>query len=265
MNTIIFAIITLGILGFSAGALLAYANQKFHREEDPRVEEINDALPGANCGACGYPGCRGFAEAVVQGKTEVAGCLVGGQPLACNIAKIMGVEAGQAADKKVAVLKCGGGKEQCPPKFDYDGVQTCKAAQTTGGGFKSCSYGCLGLADCARVCPVDAIEINDNGLPVVDKSKCISCGKCVTACPRGLFVLLSISAKYHVNCSSKDKGAVARKICKAACIGCGLCVRKCPSGAIELKNNLATIDQTKCTKSQECFKACPTKCIVELK
>lgn len=265
MKLILFAIVGLGTLGFIAGAMLSYANQKFFFKVDPRIEEIDEALPGANCGACGYPGCRGFSEAVVAGKVDASGCLLGGDEITCKISKIMGVETVSAKDKKVAILKCGGGKEQCPPKFDYEGVKTCQAANTTGGGFKSCSYGCLGLADCARICPVDAIEINDNGLPVVDKIKCISCGKCITACPRGLFTLLPASIKYHVNCSSKDKGAVARKACKVSCIGCGICAKKCPSSAIELKENLATIDQTKCTKSGECFKACPTKCIIELK
>lgn len=264
MNIIIISILGLGVIGFAAGAILSYTNQKFHREEDPRVEAINEALPGANCGACGYPGCRGFAEAVAAGKVDVAGCLLGGEKIACAIAKIMGVETGEAKEKFVAVLKCGGGKEQCPPKFDYRGVQTCSAANQIGGGFKSCSYGCLGLGDCIRVCPVDAIVINENGLPVVDKIKCISCSKCVKECPRSLFEMLSNSIKYHVNCSSKDKGAVVRKACKVGCIACMICVKKCPSKAIEVKDNLAKIDQTKCTKSGECFKVCPTKCIIEL-
>ncbi len=264
MKIILISILGLGSIGFVAGVILAYANQKFYRKVDPRIEEIDEALPGANCGACGFPGCRGFSEAVVAGKVDAAGCLLGGEQIACQISKIMGIDASAKKEKIIAALKCGGGKEQCPPKFDYDGVQTCSAANATGGGFKACSYGCLGLADCVRVCPVDCIIINGNGLPIVDKNKCISCGKCVTACPRGLFVLLPMTAKYHINCSSKDKGAVSRKACKVSCIGCGLCVRKCPSQAIELKDFLATIDQTKCTKSGECFKACPTKCIIEL-
>ncbi|MFC1496062.1 RnfABCDGE type electron transport complex subunit B [Candidatus Margulisiibacteriota bacterium] len=263
MNLVLISILSLSIIGFAAGALLAYANIKFHREEDPRVEQIDEALPGANCGACGYPGCRGFAEAVVAGKVEPAGCLLGGNEIACQVAKIMGVEVG-AVEKPVAILKCGGGKEQSPPKFDYDGVLTCQAANTTGGGFKACSYGCLGLGDCERVCPVNCIKINDNGLPEVDRPACIGCGKCVTACPRDLFILLPRSTEYHVNCSSQDKGPVVRKVCKVGCIGCTICVKKCPAKAIDFKDFVATIDQSKCDKKAECIKACPTKCIIKL-
>ena len=264
MNIVIISILGLGIIGFLAGSLLAYANQKFHVEEDPRVEAIEDALPGANCGACGYPGCRGFAEAVAAGKVDVAGCLLGGDETACKVAQIMGVEAAGGKAKTVAVLKCGGGKAESPARFDYKGVQTCLAAHQIGGGFKACSYGCLGLGDCVKVCPVNCIKINVNGLPEVERSLCIACGKCIEACPRNLFVLLPTTAEYHVNCSSKDKGPVVRKVCQVGCIGCSICVRKCPSQAITLKDFLAEIQQYRCTKKAECIKACPTKCIIKL-
>ncbi|NQU17237.1 MAG: RnfABCDGE type electron transport complex subunit B [Candidatus Saganbacteria bacterium] len=264
MKTIIISILGLGVIGLVAGLILGYTNQKFYRKVDPRIEEIDEALPGANCGACGYPGCRGFSEAVVAGKADVKGCLLGGEQTTCKISKIMGIEANKKKEKIVAILKCGGGKEQSPSKFDYQGVQTCQAAQTIGGGFKACTYGCLGLGDCVIVCPVDCIKMDENGLPQVEYEKCIACGKCLKACPRTLFTLLPISTKYHVNCSSKDKGAIARKACKIACIGCGICVKKCPSEAITMKDFLAKINPKKCTKSGKCIKACPTKCIIQM-
>jgi Na+-translocating ferredoxin:NAD+ oxidoreductase RNF subunit RnfB len=261
ITTFLFSVVSLGALGLFAGLFLAFAHQKFKVEEDPRVEKIDKLLPGANCGACGMPGCRGFAEAVVEERIDPAGCLLGGDETAKLVSWIMGVEK-KEREKQVAVCICGGGKENSFTSFDYAGVETCVASDQLGGGFKACAYGCLGFADCEVVCPVDAITMSDNKLPVVDFGKCIGCEKCVRACPRDLFVMVPYKPTlYLINCNSKDKGAVSRKVCKNSCIACRICEKKCPTQAITIADNLAIIDQSKCIQCDACFAACPTKAI----
>ncbi len=263
MNSIIFSVIFLAILGFVSGFGLAYAYKKFHVEEDPKVKEVESSLPGANCGACGFPGCRGFAEAVVAGKADPSGCLLGGKETGKIISAALGLDH-QEKDPMSAFLLCGGGKTLSSNKFKYIGEENCKSANNVGGGFKGCAYGCLGFGDCKKVCPVDAITMSKENLPVVDKEKCIACGKCVLECPRNLFIILSKKINYHINCNSKDKGAIVRKVCQVGCIACSLCVKKCPVQAISMVNNVAVIDQAKCTSCGECIKVCPTKTIIKV-
>ncbi len=227
--SILIPIATLGGLGFILAVGLAYASKKFAVEIDPRIEQVEESLAGANCGACGYPGCRGYAEAIVAGKAEINKCAPAGADAARGIAEIMGMEAGEVLPK-VAVVQCLGGREEAQTKFDYQGVEDCKAAQMLGAGFKSCSYGCLGLGSCAAACPFDAISMGENGLPIVDEEKCTGCGVCVLACPRDIIALIPRTQEVYLGCINKDRGPAVKKICQVGCIACRLCVKKNPEG-----------------------------------
>ncbi len=260
MIDVLIPILTMGCLGllFSIGLSIAY--QKLKVEEDPRVEKISEILPQANCGACGYSGCRAFAEAVAKGKAETSGCPVGGEEVAQQVAEIMGTEAGKA-ERKVARLHCRGDNKAAQNKGTYLGITTCYAAHIIGGN-KQCVYGCLGYGDCVEACPFDAITMEEDGLPVVDEEKCTACGKCVEACPRNLFDLQPVSQNIMVFCRSLDGGASAKKACKNACISCGICVRACPE-AIVLENNLAVIKDYKKIDPEkiQAIEKCPTNAI----
>ena len=257
-NVFLISVISMGGIGAFFGIVLAYASKKFAIKVDPRIEQINEALPGANCGACGYPGCSGFAEAIVEGEAPVDGCPVGGREVAEKIAEIMGVEASGTHERSVARLYCQGNCEVAVDRALYDGVQDCRAAQAVNGGPKACKYGCLGFGTCAEVCPFDAITMDENHLPHVDIEKCTGCGKCVQACPRNLFELVGVSKEVHVGCKSQERGKDVMKVCKAGCIGCRKCVKACPFDAMKFKNNLAKIDYEKCTSCMVCVEVCPT-------
>jgi electron transport complex protein RnfB len=254
------AVATLGGLGLIFGGLLEVASKKFAVEVDPRVEKVMEILPGLNCGACGYAGCEGAAEAIVKGIVSVDVCNVGGPEAAEKIAELLGVKI----EKKEATkpfLKCGGGRRVVNLKFEYDGVKDCALIHSLNGGDLACSYGCLGYGNCERACPFDALHIVD-GLPQFNDEKCVRCGLCVQACPRNLIELIPEKAGLGNACSSKDKGKVVRKICSVGCIACGACVKVCESGAIQLIDNLAVIDYKKCTACLKCVEKCPTKCLV---
>ncbi len=268
------SIASLGILGAAFGTLLAFASSKFSVEIDPKVEAIQNALPGANCGACGYPGCAGLAAAIANGKAPVDACPVGGAPVAANVGQIMGQTLSSEGVVKVASLMCSG---DCNQRGSYTGIETCRAANLLGGGAESCSYGCLGYADCVRVCPFDAISMNEKGIPVIDEDKCQNCGKCVKECPKQLFIVVPKASAVHVNCSSQDTGADTRKTgCTTGCIACGICEKNCPYGAIHVVKdastdswpnprklkNLAVIDYDKCTGCGVCVSKCPTKSLI---
>jgi len=258
------SIIALALLGLLSGLMLGLAYQKFSVEEDPRVTRILSALPGSNCGACGYAGCRGFAEALAAGKIDASGCLMGGRETAQLLASTLGTDL-KEKDALAAFLLCGGGAAESQNRFEYIGAPNCKAADALGGGFKACTYGCLGFGDCATACPTSAISMSKDKLPVVDIDKCIACGKCIKECPRALFILLPKKTRFHVNCNSEDKGVFVRRVCKVGCIACLLCQKACPNGAIMIENNLAAIDHNKCKNAGECIKVCPMKTIVEFK
>ncbi|MGE5574259.1 MAG: RnfABCDGE type electron transport complex subunit B [Bacteroidota bacterium] len=256
------AVLSLGLMGAVFGLALAFAARKFAVEQDPRQDRIAEILPGANCGGCGFPGCSGLAAAIVAGKAPVDGCPVGGQSVAAKVAAIMGVDAGVARERTVARVFCQGSPDNCGSRFMYDGLSDCRAAQIVGGGAKACTYGCLGLGSCAAACTFDALHMGPDGLPVVDEGECTSCGRCVSACPRGIIQLVPASQSVTVLCRSHERGAEVRKTCKVGCIGCGLCAKVCPAGAITVENNLAVIDPAKCDACGKCVEKCPTKCIV---
>lgn len=259
INDILLPILSLGGLGLAFGAILAFAYTKFAVEKDPRVDEVREALPGANCGACGYPGCDGLAAAIVAGKAPVNACTVGGANSAEKIGAIMGVET-PVGEKKVARVLCQGDLDAAAQKYRYVGIDSCAAANALGGGSKACPYGCLGLGDCVKACPFGAIEVI-NGVAVVDEEKCTGCTLCVVACPKGIIQMVPKSKRAVILCASLDKGKLVRSYCKVGCIACNICVRKCPENTIVLENNLAHIVYDKCTNCMECVSNCPTGAI----
>lgn len=253
-------VLTLSFLGLVFGVGLAIAAKKLCVATDPRVDQILNLLPGANCGACGKAGCIGFAEGLINGECTVDKCVVSDTASREDIAKILGVDAQQRI-KAVAQLHCNGGKVRAKDKFVYTGIKDCVAANLVMGGQKACSYGCLGFGSCVKACPFGAITMNEEDLPVVDEKKCTACGKCVAACPKRLFTLQSADKKYFTACTSKDFGRAVLDVCSAGCIGCGNCVKACPVKAIKVINNLATFDYKTCQNIGECLRACPTHAI----
>lgn len=250
----------LGLTGLAIGLLLALAAKKFKIDEDPRVEAIMSALPGANCGACGYPGCAGYAASVVGGEAPVTGCVVGGNAVAEKIAEIMGVSA-SSVTPSIAVVYCQGDNEQAVKAAEYSGITDCLALNLLGGD-KECVYGCLGLGSCVAACPFDAIYMNEKGLPVVVAEKCTGCGLCAKACPRGVIGIVPVDKEVHVRCRSYDKGSVVSKYCKVGCIACTLCVKACPQNAITMdQGTLAKIDYSICDNCGICSTKCPVKTI----
>ena len=265
MNLIISSIIVLGVIGLASAIILYFVAQKFKVEEDTRIDAVAELLPGANCGGCGYPGCRGFAEACVKADTlENMLCPVGGLPVMCKVSEVLGHAVCQATPK-IAVVRCNGTCTNRPRTNKFDGAQNCKIAAQLYAGETNCSHGCLGFGDCVAACQFDAIKINpETGIPEVDEEKCVACGACVKACPKKVIELRNKGVKgrrVFVSCVNKDKGAVARKACSAACIGCGKCQKICPFGAIKVENNLAYIDFELCRSCRKCVNECPTGAI----
>ncbi len=252
----------LGGVGLTFGALIALANSKLKVWEDPRIGSVNDLLPGANCGACGFAGCRAFAEGVVSGDIAPADCTVASDLDREDIADFLGVDAGEA-EKKVARLLCAGGSDVAVKKALYHGVESCAAAVAVSGGGKGCAWGCIGMSDCAVVCDFDAIRMNDFELPVVDVEKCTSCGDCVDACPLDLFVIMPLDHKLIVQCKNLIDGDEASDVCSVACTACGRCVQDAAPGLISMESGLAVIDYSKIEMADPGATArCPTDAIV---
>lgn len=263
MEAILIPAIVLGLTGLAMGLFLAFASIKFEVQVDPKIEAISGILPGANCGGCGFPGCSGYAAAIVEQGAPMSLCAPGGAAVAAKIGEIMGASVDVSSEKVVARVLCQGDNTRTTKIYEFDGeLQTCAAMMLYAGGDKSCVYSCLGHGDCEKVCPVGAIKVNEKGIAEVDEEKCISCGLCQKACPKKVIAMLPQSKKVTVTCSSKDKGATAKKACSTACIGCGICSKNCPVGAITVENNLAKIDPAKCISCGICALKCPTKAIV---
>lgn len=266
---ILIAIAILGGLGLVFGLVLAAASRVFHVDTDPRLEKLQECLPGANCGGCGYPGCAGYAEAVLKGEAPIGKCASGGNDAAQAMASIMGVQAEKVV-RKVALVRCSGAKTYdsdgnlltgARVKADYEGLRDCVAASKVGGnGPISCKFGCLGYGTCVKACPYGAMSIV-NGVAVVDETRCTGCMVCSTVCPRNLIVPVEPNRNVVIACASLAKGAVTTRGCTAGCIGCGLCKKICPKDAITVEKNLARIDYSKCDNCGLCATVCPKKLI----
>lgn len=258
IDTFIVPAAVLGGIGLFFGILLSISSKIFHVEQDDRLEPVTAALPGANCGGCGYAGCANLAAAILEGKAPISACPVGGKETAKKIAEIMGTDAGEV-ERFVAHVHCSGGLN-AKRKFNYEGLHDCLSASKLAGGPLDCKYGCLGYGSCVAACPYDAMAV-ENGVAVVHAENCKACGKCVAACPKNLIHIVSDKQDVFISCNSLDKGADLRKFCNIGCIGCGICVKKCPEGAITVKDNLARIDYAKCTNCGLCVSVCPRKLI----
>lgn len=251
-------------LGIVLAGVLAFANRKLYVYEDPRIDEVEAMLPHSNCGACGVPGCRQFAEALVAGSAQPGACTVSTNEGRAAIAQHLGVEVG-AGEKRVARLACGGGSHLARLRAHYEGLGTCRAAHLVGGGGKGCAWGCLGLGDCEQACGFGAIELDAHGLPVVDTASCTACNDCVEICPRGLFSIHPISHQLWVACKNEEKGEAVTSICEVACDGCRRCEQDAPQGLIRVERNLAIIDYDDnefATRTP--IERCPTGAIVWL-
>jgi Na+-translocating ferredoxin:NAD+ oxidoreductase subunit B len=265
---ILITIISLSLLALISAVILYFIAQKFKVFEDPRIDQVQAVLPAANCGGCGFAGCRNLAEALAKADTfDGLYCPVGGAEVMANVAKILGKEA-PVVDPLVAVLLCNGTPEYRPRTSKYTGASDCRISNSLYIGETDCSFGCLGMGDCVRACSFDAIYIDSvTELPVIIDDKCIACGACVKACPRDIIELRKKAKKerkIYVACSNCDKGGPARKACKVACIACGKCVKICEFGSITIENNLAYIDANKCTFCRKCVTECPTSSIIEV-
>lgn len=258
---IIIAAAVVGGVGLFIGAFLGIAGKAFFVKVDEREEAITNALPGNNCGGCGYAGCSGLAAAIVEGKAEITSCPVGGAPVAMEIGKIMGQEVTEQK-RMVAFVKCAGSSDKANKDYEYYGLKDCRMMEfIQNGGPKSCNYGCMGYGACVKTCPFDAIHIMD-GVAVVDKEVCKACGKCIDVCPKNLIELIPYEQEYMVQCSSRDKGKDVMAVCKAGCIGCKMCEKVCPSDAIKVVDNIAHIDWGKCINCGLCAEKCPKKIIL---
>ena len=256
------SLITLGSLGILFGAVLAYASKIFHVEKDPRIELINENLPAANCGGCGYPGCSNYAEAIVNENATINLCAPGGEEVVLKIAEILGVEA-ETTEPNVAVVQCQGAHGIAIDKFKYEGIEDCTAATLVQGGQKACVYGCLGFGTCVKSCPFDAMAMLPNGLPTVFEDKCTACGNCVTACPKGIMELIPRSQKVYLGCINKDKAKAVKEVCSVGCIGCSMCSRPkvTPSGKVVMDGNLPVIPAD-WEDFDEAVEKCPTNSFV---
>ncbi len=268
MNTVVITILSLSIIGALAAIILYFVAQKFKVFEDPRIDQVEEVLPGANCGACGLPGCRGFAEACVKADLlDDLFCPVGGNDCMADVANSLG-KAPVEKDPEVAVVRCSGSPQHRPRTNNYDGAQSCTIAHNLYAGDTGCQYGCLGLGECVDACDFDAMYMDEEtGLPVVIDDNCTSCGACVKACPRSIMELRKKNKKdrkIFVSCVNMDKGPIVKKACSVGCIGCKACLKACTYDAIVVENFLAYIDPVKCKLCRKCVVVCPTDSILEI-
>lgn len=268
MSIVLIAVILLGVIGGVSAIILYIVAQKFKIVEDVRIDQVEEILPAANCGGCGYPGCRGFAEACVKADSlDGLNCPVGGDVVMARVAVLLGQKITTSVPM-VAVVRCNGSCANRKRTNVYDGVANCAVESSLYAGDTDCSYGCLGHGDCVVSCAFDAIRMNpETHLPEVIDEKCTACGACVKACPKAILELRKKgprSRRIYVNCVNKDKGAIARKACGVACIACTKCQKACPFDAITISNNLAYIDYNMCRLCRKCVDVCPTSAIIEL-
>ncbi len=262
--TILSALLVVGILGALFGIGLAFASGALAVKKDERVEAVEEALPGLNCGACGYAGCSAYAEAIVNQGEKLTLCGPGGGDATAAIARIMGKEIDHSGEKMVAQVHCRGGRDVSSYEFNYQGMEDCTALHLLYGGDKVCKEGCLGLGSCIRVCPVDAIDYDEEGKVWVDKHACISCGKCIEICPTGVIKWVPYSADYIVACNNTDTGKNVRKYCSVGCIACKLCEKKSPEGGYVVEENLSRIDYSRSGDRSAGAEKCPPKCIIRV-
>ena len=257
-------IVVMTLVGLMFGIVLAFANKKFYIEINPLIHIVEDILPKGQCGACGYAGCMAYAEAVViNPDVEPNLCVPGKAPVAKMVAELTGKAAAEV-EPKVAFLKCAGSVNKAKKAYEYKGVHDCVAASLLQGGPKGCQHGCIGFGTCVKNCPFDAMTMGEDGLPIINKNKCTGCGKCETVCPKKVIELVPIGIHVALNCNSKDKGVITRKLCTVGCIGCGICVKNCPHAAIKIENNLAIVDCEICVSvcnETTCLYKCPTGAI----
>lgn len=257
--SILLPVIIVSAIGLVAGLGLALASKFMAVEVDQKEAQVRECLPGANCGACGFSGCDGYAAAVAKGEAEPNLCAPGGSATANALADILGVEVDSIP--KVAFIACQGNPNTTSLRYDYKGLEGCMAASLVHSGPVSCEFGCIGFGDCAKACPFGAITIQ-NGRPVVCEDICVGCGKCKAACPKSLISLIPKGKRIFVSCSNKNKGPAVVKACKTSCIACGMCVKACESGAIKIENNVAVIDHTLCTDCGKCKDVCKRNAII---
>ena len=263
MGPILNAVFAMGGLGLFLGGALGVAAKVFYVYVDPKIGEIADCLPGANCGGCGYAGCSDCAAAMVAGEAAPNACKAGGDSITQAVAAVLGVSA-EAGEREIAKIFCRGTHSTAERKFVYKGIQDCRAAALVSGGDKSCTYGCLGLGTCVANCPFDALSMGDDGLPVVNEKLCTGCGTCLTVCPRNIPKIVKESQHTAALCSSHDGGKIVKAICDAGCLGCGKCKKACPEKAITIEKFLSVVDPEKCVGCGDCYEKCPTGIIQSL-
>ncbi len=261
MNGIIIAMLVVGGVGLVVGIFLSVASKAFFVPVDEKEAAINEALPGANCGGCGYSGCGACAAAIARGEASVSACVVGQKPVADEIARIIGTTASEG-NRKVAFVRCVGDCEKTTEKYEYTGPKKCANVKLApAGGPKSCSFGCLGCGDCVEVCEFDALHI-ERGIARVTEENCMDCKKCMSACPKELIIEVPFGASSHIGCVNPGKGKPVLQNCKIGCISCQKCVKGCPQGAIDLGSGYPVIDYEKCDNCGTCRENCPRSCIV---
>lgn len=260
MNSTLIALVSMGFLGAVFAAGLAAASKKFAVEVNPKIAEVEEALPGINCGACGYGGCSSFAEAVVSGEAPVNGCPVGGADVARELSRILGIELDGDGQRVIAQILCKGGRQEAVELSTYQGPRDCRIAHMIGG-HKQCGYGCLGLGTCVDTCPFEAMAMDENGLPIIYEDKCTACGNCVRACPRDIIILTGDEYGVHIRCRSLAKAKPTRDACGVGCIACRRCEKECPVDAITVEDNLARIDYDLCINCRKCAAVCPMNTI----